>query len=64
MVTKITSIFHIIVKGLSLLGFDVKKFVFDSQCCGAGPFLTGSEFFFSPAPVPAPAPIKKKAFNH
>ena len=43
------------------------------QCCGAGPFLTGSgyEYFFigsgptpAPTPAPAPAPIKKKAFNH
>ena len=32
-----------------------------SHCCGAGPFLTGSEVF---SPAPAPAPIKKKAFSH
>ena len=31
------------------------------QCCGAGPFLTGSGsgFFFWPAPAPAPALVKK-----
>ena len=25
-----------------------------NQCCGAGPFVTGSEYFFPPAPAPTP----------
>ena len=34
----------------------------DNQCCGAGPFLTGSGYFFpqAPTPAPAPAPIKSR----
>ena len=36
------------------LGCSCLIFICLPQCCGAGPFLTGSGIFFSPAPTPAP----------
>ena len=53
-------VFSLFIRGPDELDFYPWKS--RDQCCGAGPFLTGSgsEYFFSPAPAPAPAPAPIK----
>ena len=46
---------------ISALGYNFQQFLLNhDQCCGAGPFLSGSRLFFWPAPSPAQAPIKSR----
>ena len=46
---------------ISALGYNFQQFLLNhDQCCGPGPFLSGSRLFFWPAPSPAQAPIKSR----